>query len=477
MFVLSFVRSLSAKLLVLTILFVLLAEVLIFAPSVARFRVVYFQERIDQSYLATLAMDAAPDQMVSQMVQTELLASVGAHQIKRMVEGQPDIRLAKLVSAEPDESFDLRDASFFTLIADALSTLTRRQDRIIQVIGTPTNAPDITLKIQLDEGPLHHRMLDYSFRILWLSIFISTVAAIMVFFALRRLLVKPLQEMVRSMMAFRDAPESDAGTIVQSGRRDEMGVAERELANMQEAVRQALRHKTRLALLGTAVAKINHDLRNILSTAALLSERLSHSDDERVAKVAPRLEASINRAIDLCSETLKFSRDGAMPVKRSPFDLHDLATEIGEELIAHAPEGQDWYFNNRIREGLELNADREQLYRVIANMARNAFEAGALSVSVTEVQAPSDKEVAFDLEDDGPGMPPRAKENLFVPFAGSVRGGGTGLGLTIAREIVRAHGGDLTLDKTDSNGTRFRIVLPNPRQTINNRATASTEGS
>ncbi|HCI46761.1 MAG TPA: hypothetical protein DFI00_05660, partial [Rhodospirillaceae bacterium] len=105
------------------------------------------------------------------------------------------------------------------------------------------------------------------------------------------------------------------------------------------------------------------------------------------------------------------------------------------------------------------------------------FEAGALSVSVTEVQAPSDKEVAFDLEDDGPGMPPRAKENLFVPFAGSVRGGGTGLGLTIAREIVRAHGGDLTLDKTDSNGTRFRIVLPNPRQTINNRATASAEGS
>ena len=474
-----FATSLSAKLLILTILFVLLAEILIFAPSIGRYRVVYFQERLDQAYLATLAIDVSPDHMVSEMMESELLATAGAHQIKRMVEGQPDTRLAKLVSAQSDATFDIREPHFLVLIADAFATMLGNGDRIIEVIGAPTFDPDITLKVQLDEAPLRQRMIEYAIRIFWLSLFISGLAAIMVFFALRGLMVKPLQDMVASMEAFRAAPESDAGTITISGRRDEMGTAERELAALQDNVRQALRQKTRLALLGTAVAKINHDLRNILSTAALLSERLSDSEDEKVAKVAPRLETSINRAIELCSETLKFSRDGIMSIKREPFNLRALVVEVSEELIDHATEGQEWAVENRIGDQIRLNADRGQLYRVIANLARNALEAGAGTVTIALApepsEAPETRPMILDIIDDGPGLPPRAKENLFVPFAGSVRGGGTGLGLTIAREIARAHGGDLSLLKSDSEGTTFRLSLPNPG--ISNRATAGALSS
>ncbi|MBV6633721.1 MAG: HAMP domain-containing histidine kinase [Alphaproteobacteria bacterium] len=470
-------RSLSLKLLVLTVLFVLLAEVLIFAPSIGRYRLVYFQERLDQSYLATLVLEADADGMLPEVMQAELLGTVGAHQIMRKVDGQQDVELAAIISVGSDQTYDLREAGFVTLILDAFATLATTDDRVIDVIGEPTNAEGVTLKIRMDEAPLRQQMIDFSVRIFWLSLFISIMAALLVFLALRGLLVTPLQDMVRSMIAFRDAPESDASTVNQSGRIDEMGLAERELAVMQDAVRQALRQKTRLALLGTAVAKINHDLRNILSTAALLSERLSNSQDEQVAKVAPRLETSINRAIDLCSETLKFSQEGSMPVRRQPFQLMPLLDEIGEELVAFAPEGQDWYWNNTIEGDLNLNADREQLYRVIANLGRNAFEAGAVTVSLSLAMLDSEKEIAVEIEDDGPGLPPRAKDNLFVPFAGSTRGGGTGLGLTIAREIVRAHGGDLTLEKTDGAGTRFRIRLPNPRQAASNRATPSASAA
>jgi signal transduction histidine kinase len=468
-----FTRSLSSKLLALTIVFVLLAEVLIFAPSIGRFRLVYFQERLDESYLATLAIDASPDGMVTDMLKQELLSAVGALQILRMEPGQRDTELAALISAEVDQSYDLRDASFMMLIMDALQTMTRSDDRIIEIIGSPTSVPDITLKIRLDEKPLRQQMYDYALRILLLSLFISAMAGIMLFFALRWMLVRPLQNMVKSMMAFREAPESDAGTISQSGRTDEVGIAERELAAMQDNVRQSLRQKTRLALLGTAVAKINHDLRNMLSTAALLSERLTDSNDERVTKVAPRLLASIDRAIELCSETLKFSHDGTLPVRRQVFAVKALIDEIGEEIVTLTPEGQDWYWNNRLPEALELNADREQLYRVIANLSRNAFEAGAVHVTVELAESSVEREVCLDIVDDGPGLPPRARENLFVPFAGSARGGGTGLGLTIAREIVRAHGGNLTLECSDSGGTRFRLHLPNPRQPGSSRATAS----
>ncbi|MEM6901698.1 MAG: HAMP domain-containing sensor histidine kinase [Pseudomonadota bacterium] len=475
-------RSLSLKLLVLTVIFVLLAEILIFAPSIGRYRLSYFQERLDQSYLATLVLEADSDGMLTEMMQAELLGTVGAHQILRKEAGEEDVQLAAIISVGTDQTYDIRNAGFIELIVDAFATLGRGGDRVIDVIGQPSNADGVTLQIRMDEAPLRQQLIDFSIRIFWLSMFISIMAAVLVFLALRGLLVTPLQGMVRSMMAFREAPESDESTVHQSGRVDEMGLAERELAMMQDTVRQALRQKTRLALLGTAVAKINHDLRNILSTAALLSERLSTSQDEQVAKVAPRLETSINRAIDLCSETLKFSQEGSMPVRRQPFDLSPLLNEIGEELVAFAPDGQDWYWNNTIDGDLRLNADREQVYRVIANLGRNAFEAGAVTVSISLAMLGSDKEIAIEIEDDGPGMPPRAKDNLFVPFAGSTRGGGTGLGLTIAREIIRAHGGDLTLEKTDGAGTRFRIRLPNPRQTAikqtaSNRATPSASAA
>jgi signal transduction histidine kinase len=111
-----------------------------------------------------------------------------------------------------------------------------------------------------------------------------------------------------------------------------------------------------------------------------------------------------------------------------------------------------------IPEGLAVNADRDQLFRVFVNLGRNAVEAGARQVRIDAVLHGSD--LVVEVIDDGPGIAARAQEKLFQPFAGTARAGGTGLGLVIARELIRAHGGELLLARTDASGTVFRIVIP-----------------
>ena len=115
-------------------------------------------------------------------------------------------------------------------------------------------------------------MIDFAGRILLLSVMISLITAGLVFLSLNALMVRPMRRITASMMAFRRDPEDPAATLPQTSRADEIGMAQRELIDMQASLRAALRQKERLAALGTAVTKINHGLRNILPTAALVSE-------------------------------------------------------------------------------------------------------------------------------------------------------------------------------------------------------------
>ena len=108
---------------------------------------------------------------------------------------------------------------------------------------------------------------------------------------------------------------------------------------------------------------------------------------------------------------------------------------------------------------IDIDADRDQFFRVLVNLGRNAVEAGARRVRVGALAAASG-DMSIELSDDGPGLPAKARDKLFQPFAGSARPGGTGLGLAIARELVRSHGGELSLAATSPAGTVFRIDLP-----------------
>jgi signal transduction histidine kinase len=265
-----------------------------------------------------------------------------------------------------------------------------------------------------------------------------------------------MRRITESMVAFRQDPEDVTRGIVPSDRSDEIGVAQRELATMQQGLRAALQQKTRLAALGVAVSKINHDLKNILATARLVSDRLAGIDDPDVRSVTPTLVGAIDRAVDLCAQTLSFTREGPASLDLSRFELGDLVNDVGESLLERVNGKAVW--QNRLGHGIEVEADRQQLFRVFSNLARNAVEAGATRVDVSGER--DDRRLIVHIADNGPGLPPRAREKLFQPFSGSARPGGTGLGLAIARDLVRAHGGDISLERSDGTGTCFRLTLP-----------------
>jgi signal transduction histidine kinase len=449
--------SLPAKLLVLTVFFVMLAEVLIFAPSVARYRLSWFEERLAAGHLAALAIEAAPDQMVTRELETKLLDHVGAYVVDLILQGERIYMLSQDRPPDAHEQFDLRGAGAARLIADTFAVLARAEDRVIRVTGTSPKDERAVVELVLNEAPLRRELLDFARRILGLSVMISLFTAGLVFLSLNALMVRPILRITESMIAFRRDPENAAVVLPSTRRADEIGQAQRELIDMQGVLRTALRQRERLAALGTAVTKINHDLRNILSTAALVSERLAVSEDPEVRRVTPRLMQAIDRAVELCSQTLAYSRDGGLPLRRSAVDLAGLAEEVGAELAAsRCGEGVVW--NVQVPAGLSVQVDRDQFVRVLLNLGRNAIEAGARTVTVT-AQAWAGR-VSVTVADDGPGLPPRARENLFQPFAGSARAGGTGLGLAIAREVMRAHGGDIRLVDSTAAGTAFVLDLP-----------------
>ena len=448
-------HSLSSRLLVLTIFFVMVAEILIFVPSIARFREAWLVEKLGLAHLAILAVDAAPDRSVSDMMRRELLSHVGAIGLSVRRGGA---RL--VVSAHPpppvSESFDIEDASIMDLMSDALVTLFRGGDRVIRVVGPSPRNQAVNIEIVLHERPLHRAMTAFAYRILGLSIVISLITATLVYLSLQWLMVRPLRRITENMIAFREDPENAGRVIAATERSDEIGTAQRELAGMQNRLRATLTQRAHLAALGTAVAKINHDLRGILASALLLSDRLGNVDDPEVRRVTPALFKSIQRAVDLCSRTLDFVGQDQPGLDRSRFPLRELVQDV-EKVIA-VRDVPDSLVRNAVAQDVEVNADRDQLFRTLANLLRNAAEAGATSIMVS---AKGNGEwVEIDIADNGPGLPPRARDKLFRPFEGSARAGGTGLGLAIARELVRGHGGDLSLIDSNQDGTWFRIVLP-----------------
>ncbi len=449
-------RSLSAHLLVLTIAFVMLSEVFIYTPSIGRYRKVYLEERIAAAHIATLALKATPDEMVSAELELELLSHAGAYVVELYRPGAPgELMLGPIVPPRIDAEFDLREGSFFGFIDEAFTTMLQDRNRIILVRGNSPKEPETLVEIIINEWPMRVLMVDYSERILALSILISVVTAALVYLSLQLMMVFPLRRVSESIVAFREDPEDPTRAIEPGRRTDEIGVVQHALADMQTGLTTALKQKTRLAALGEAVTKINHDLRNILATAQLVSDRLATIDDPEARRITPTLVGSIDRAVELCTDTLDFAR-AERPLELGRFTLRELVGDVGEQLGFAVDGAPAW--DNQVDAKEIVAADRGQLFRVLANLGKNAAEAGAERVRVSARREEGIQVIG--IADDGPGLPPKAQARLFEPFAGSARPGGTGLGLAIAREVMRSHGGDVILAHTGAEGTTFELRLP-----------------
>jgi signal transduction histidine kinase len=455
-----YVPGLSAKLLLLTILFVMLAEVLVFVPSVSNFRRQWLMERLATAQIASLAAEAAPGGRLPVTLRDELLmrAQVKAIAVKR--DASRTLIIEMDMPAHVDASYDMHDASWATLIADALMVYINPEDRVIRVAGDPGFQKGEMIEVVMGEAPLKAAMIRYGLSILGLSILISIITAALVYLTLDWLLVKPMTKLTSNIVSFSERPEDPTRIIEPSSRRDEIGTAERELSSMQRELAETLSQRSRLAALGLAVSKISHDLRNMLSSAQLLSDRLITIKDPTVQRLVPKLIASLDRAIRLCAETLNYGRVQETPPRRKRFRLAPLVGEVGDSLGLPR---QHIGWTVKIDEILEVDADRDQLYRVLSNLCRNAVQALESQDEIGgEIAVEGRREgtvTVIEVADTGPGVPEKARAHLFKAFQGSARKGGTGLGLAIAHELVQAHGGQIALVDND-HGATFWIMIP-----------------
>lgn len=460
-------RGLSGKLLILTIVFVMMGEVLIYVPSIANFRLNWLQDRLAAAQIASLVLEATPDQMVSDDLKAELLQNAGAKAVALKRGPARVLVLQGSDQVEIDRHFDLRDAMIFELIWDALDALVAGDGRTIRVIAEAPSKTGDMIDIVISETPLRAAMFRYSFNILTLSIILSILTAALVFLTLSWFLVRPMRRFTGNMIRFSRNPEDPERIIKPSGRPDEIGVAERELARMQNELAATLQQKSHLAALGLAVSKISHDLRNMLTSAQLISDRLSAVEDPTVKRLAPKLLSSIDRAIDFCAHTLKYGRAQEAPPRRDRLALGEIVSEVFETVGAQFDAPSQVVWTNEVPADLIIDADRDHLFRVLMNLCRNSAQAlendvrqeaaGPARIKVTASREGST--VSIEVSDNGPGVPEKAREHLFQAFQGSVRPGGTGLGLAIAAELTRAHGGEIRLVESDA-GAVFVVTIP-----------------
>jgi signal transduction histidine kinase len=466
--------GLSAKLLLMTVVLVMFVEVCIYIPSIAQFRVQWLGNKLGAASTAALVFDAAPE--VPEDLSQRLLASIDARALA-MKTGQLDVKTGqmerqqrRLLATTPQlpgevlQEVDVRDVRPLRSIVEALRTLLVARDTdLLRAVG-PAPMGGQFIEIVIPEGPLRKAMWTHSQNIMLLSVAIMAISAALIYFALHYLFVRPLYRITANMAAFRADPENRDRILVPKPRHDEIGFVERELADMQRGLSDTLHEKTRLANLGLAVSKINHDLRNLLASAQLLSDRLARLPDPQVQRFAPKLVRQLERAIAFCQSTLSYGRAQEPPSDRRSVILMELVDDVRDTLGLQPDSRVSWITS--VERGLTVDADRDQLLRVLINLARNAMQA-------LESRAPNDPlrdqiritgrregaVVVIEVADTGPGFSEQARAHLFLPFQGSTRSGGAGLGLVIADELVRAHGGEIEL-VDGTIGATFRVTIP-----------------
>ena len=458
-------HRLSSKLLLMTILAVLIAEVIILAPSLANMRNQWLNAK--HTMIATsslLLLDANPDTTLELHIQDQLLRSTGAQSITVTRNDNSHVLAASPEAAQIDEYIDLTTATPLSDFWGALKTLTSGGNKIMKVSGPP-DYTGTTVEFVMSDTALHNRLIKNSRIIAAVSLLISLIAAALIYFIIHRLLLRPVGHMYENMFAFGQKPDDPTLIIDGSCRKDELGYAQNRLAQMQTHLQHLFHERKHLADLGLAVSKINHDMRNILASAQLMSDSLADTKDPVVQRFSPKLIRTLNRAITYSETVIAYGRtQEAIPVRQQRL-LRPLMHEVEDMLVI--PADVQITFRNMIPVDFEAYIDKEQMLRVLNNLCRNAIQAMSThnrapetekSLTISAWRIGTNCYIA--VADTGPGLPKKARDNLFTAFRGSTRSDGTGLGLVIAQELVRAHGGTIELREDYKDGALFEIRLP-----------------
>jgi signal transduction histidine kinase len=455
----AFLESLAGRLLLLTAGFVMLAELVAFGPAVTDFHQNWLRERVNLAQIAALALEVSPDLEIAESLEYELLTNAQVLRAALQRQGERVLLLEGPTPTPAPETlitYDYTRADQVQSFYWAMESFFAPPGRVLRVLAEPRFESGEFIEIVLNEEPLKAAMSDFARQFLWISSLILVASAALIYVALTAAFVGPMHELTQ------DKPEDVSIAFPRSARSDEIGRAQRAAADMAEQVRNALRQNERLAALGAAVARIGHDLRNMLSTAQLVADRLSHSEDPEVRRLLPRLERTIDRAAGLASSTLKYGRADEKAPELAVVSVADAAVEAAGDALASF---EHIDFRTDVEAGLACIADAEHLNRILVNLMRNAAQAmhdqeaekKVLIVRGLRLEGRCEIEVI----DRGPGVRENLRERLFEPFVSAApEAGGTGLGLAIARELTRAMGGELELTRTGAEGSTFRITLP-----------------
>ena len=454
-------RGLSTKLLLLTIVFVLLAEVLIFLPWIASYQLSWLKERLSTAAAVSIVLVQGEPTSLSRAAQNDVLTAIGAKAIAVRDGGVSRLLVVAEMPPQVDEHIDIANVGLVEGMTSALDTLFFGGERMLRVFG-PVGDSDKEFELIMPDYSLRNAMLRYSRNVAFVSLLISLFTAMLVYAAIDLIMIGPIRTMTRSMLSFSEAPDDPGRIIHPAARADEIGVAERELSQMQERLQKMLSEQKHLADLGLAVSKINHDMRNILASAQLMSDRLRLVKDPTVQAFAPKLLRALDRAVSYSEGVLAYGRTQEPAPSRRRLRLRQLVDDVHG--LLDIEDGIE--FVNAVELAFEVDADSDQLFRVLTNLCRNAVQAMAadsesalvrrLAVSAERMGSVS----RIIVTDTGPGLPPKARENLFAAFRGSARSGGTGLGLAIAHELIRAHGGTVELVESIGGRTTFAVTIP-----------------
>tara|TARA_R110002020_G_scaffold69779_5_gene181568 strand:+ start:440 stop:1834 length:1395 start_codon:yes stop_codon:yes gene_type:complete len=453
-------RRLSAKLLLMTIGFVMLAELVLFFPSAAVFRQNWIMERVDQAGLLAQALTGVPDYEASEMLTQDFMEQTGVELLSAKRDGMTELILGAPPSNVDYIAVDMTDPDRRPLFRDTFADYFSSGDERFRVTAlSPVSGQD-SLELVIPRSELRSELWDYFERILLLSLVIAVITGGLIYLAMLMIIVRPLQRLLAGMQTFRENPQYRQNIERDGRRKDEIGELERAFSDLKKSLRAAFRQRERLAGLGLSVAKINHDLRNVLSTALLVSDRLTTHEDEKVAEMGERLVRTVERGVGLTEDVLAYSRAETADPEPQDIRLSFLLGEVAADTMASFPGTQ---FKNRVPTELEVRADPDHAYRILHNLFRNAAQAMQKSEirRITVSAEVTDEMTHINIKDTGPGLPERAQKNIFLAFAAS-RGseGNTGLGLSISKELATAQNGDLILVKTNEGGTHFKLCLP-----------------
>jgi len=450
----------------LTILFVMLAEILIFIPSFSRQRIDYLEMQMQRAEIAIQALLVSVGSMpkmndIPPEKEIDLLSAMGLYEIvKYDANDDVIVRLKRPLTQYSFEKYDLSHNDPLQWIVDSFKSSFNNSAELIRL--TKTNPIDQTrLVVVLPKAELKQSLLGYAIRILLLSLFISGVTALLIYMVIKRFVVRPIVNLIEKMEYYQKEPEDPKRIIAPSSSIKDINAAETALATLQSQVIEALDQKNRLAALGEAVAKINHDLRNILASAQLLADRLEQSQEPMAQRIGQKLVRSLDRATTLCTNSLIYGRLKETLPQKKPVNLSDVVTDVLESILW---KDADLDIQVNIDHPISFMSDADYLYRILLNLLRNSYQAierHADSSKLLIINAKIEgKFVVIHISDTGDGIPDDMLDVLYKPFKGNVRQGGSGLGLPITQDLCKVLGGEITLLKTNDKGTVFEVKLP-----------------